>query len=49
MKTLEINCNKCINLRADKNGCEIFGDDPKNAVKNCSADCFKNYKDITKQ
>lgn len=47
--TFEIDCRNCINLNATKDSCKIYGENADVAVKNCSANCFKNFKDMRNQ
>ena len=42
MKTLEIDCRRCINV--GENRCILYGNNPKMAIESCAADKFKNYK-----
>ena len=42
MKTLEIDCRRCINV--GENRCILYGSDPKKAIEACAADKFKNYE-----
>ena len=40
---IEIDCRKCANLAETRDGCKLYGNNPKTAVAACRADLFMNY------